>query len=322
LLLYQFPKGPDGRRVKIWRRLQRTGAVAIKNSVYVLPMSEQTREDLQWVLTELRSNGADGAILESRFVDGMTDQQLRELFNAARTEDYRQLREDVEAASAALSAGTQDDATVGRESARRALTRARKRLGEIEEIDFFSAPGHDAADAALRSLSEQTTVKPDRRQNVTETMAPSSVLQGPVRELQGRVWVTRRGVRVDRIASAWLIRRWIDPDARFRFVAGAGHATHESEIRFDMFDAEFTHQGDRCTFEVLTGLARPDDRALGRIGEIVHDIDLKDAKFGRPETDGIATLLSGIVIATDDDDERIERGSALFDDLYRSFLEH
>jgi hypothetical protein len=133
------------------------------------------------------------------------------------------------------------------------------------------------------------------------------------------LWVTRRGVRVDRIASAWLIRHWIDSDARFKFVTGNDYSPDDSEIRFDMFEAEFTHQGELCTFEVLARLARPDDAALQSIAEIVHDIDLKDGKFARPETEGIANLLSGIVAGIDDDERRIERGSQLFDDLYRFF---
>ena len=143
-----------------------------------------------------------------------------------------------------------------------------------------------------------------------------------VQNLAGRVWVTRRGVRVDRIASAWLIRRWIDGDARFKFVPGRNYSPQSDELRFDMFEAEFTHVGDRCTFEVLASLANRDDLALRRVGEIVHDIDLKDGKFGHPETAGIASLLDGIVSATDDDDRRLERGGALFEDLYRSFSDN
>ena len=142
-----------------------------------------------------------------------------------------------------------------------------------------------------------------------------------LQDLKNRVWVTRRGVRVDRIASAWLIRRWIDPGARFKFVAGKGYSPEKDEIRFDMFEAEFTHRGDLCTFEVLARLAKNDDAALHSVGEIVHDIDLKDGKFARPETDGIANLLSGIVAGVDDDEQRIERGGQLFEDLYRYFDE-
>jgi hypothetical protein len=246
----------------------------------------------------------------------MTDQQIRELFNAARSADYRDLAGEIESAVAALPADkdSADQATL--ETARRALARARGRIAEIEVIDFFAAQGHDSVEAKMRTLVERTGVETEDAEKKEKTMA-ADVLQ----DLVGRVWVTRRGVRVDRIASAWLIRRWIDSEGQFKFVAGKSYAPADRELRFDMFEAEFTHEGEMCTFEVLARLARPDDVALRSIGEIVHDIDLKDARFGRPETEGIANLIAGIVAGTDDDERRIERGSALFEDLYRFFNE-
>jgi hypothetical protein len=126
-------------------------------------------------------------------------------------------------------------------------------------------------------------------------------------------------VQIDRIASAWLIRRFIDPGARFKFVPGAGYAATADELRFDMFEGEFTHRGDRCTFEVLLAEAGLDDPALGAIGEIIHDIDLKDGKYGREEVGGIRTLIAGIASSHNDDNQRLERGGAVFDDLHRYF---
>jgi hypothetical protein len=131
--------------------------------------------------------------------------------------------------------------------------------------------------------------------------------------------VTRTGVHVDRIASAWLIRRFVDPDAAFKFVPAKGYTPEPGELRFDMFEAEFTHEGDRCTFETLCSRLGLADSALQALGEVVHDIDLKEEKFGRPETAGVARLLAGLARRTRDDHERIERGSQLFDDLYESF---
>ena len=131
--------------------------------------------------------------------------------------------------------------------------------------------------------------------------------------------MTRQGVQVDRIASAWLIRRFIDPGARFKFVAGKGYARLPGELRFDMFEGEFTHKGDRCTFEVLVAHAGLADAALAAIGEIIHDIDLKDGKYGREETAGVRSLISGIASAHNDDNQRLERGAVLLDNLYSSF---
>jgi len=314
VLLYQFPKGPDARRVKVWRRLQSIGAVAIKNSAYVLPLNDQSQEDFAWLLEELQSSGADGAMLESRFVNGMTDQQIRELFNTARSADYQNLHKSIEADVAALPSDRDIDDAVSLENARRALGHARKRIAEIEAIDFFGAEGHDTVEEAMRALVERTSNRIGDAGKENKKMT-DAVLE----DLTGRVWVTRRGVRVDRIASAWVIRRWIDPDARFKFVTGKSYEPADNEIRFDMFEAEFTHQGDMCTFEVLARLVGNEDAAMRSVGEIVHDIDLKDAKFDRPETAGVANLLVGIVAGIEDDEKRIERGSALFDDLYRFF---
>jgi hypothetical protein len=313
VLIYQFPQVPGSRRVKAWRRLQGIGAVAIKNSAYVLPLNDQSREDFEWLLTEMTESGAEGVILESRLVGGLSDQEIEGQFNAARDADYLQLVEDLENAKAALS---QED--VGGESSvrdmRRALARARKRIADIEAIDFFGAGAHEAAEASLRELDQRILQLSDSADRRVTTMTGSKV-----QDLKKRVWVTRRNVRVDRIASAWFIRRWIDPDAEFKFVAGEGYTPAEREIRFDMFAAEFTHDADMCTFEVLNRLLGADDHALNCIAEIVHDIDLKDGKFARPETEGIAHLLTGLVSGTEDDTGRLERGGAMFEDLYRYF---
>jgi hypothetical protein len=140
-----------------------------------------------------------------------------------------------------------------------------------------------------------------------------------LQDFQDRTWVTRKGIHVDRMASAWLIRRFIDPNARFKFVPSKGYQSQPGEIRFDMYEAEFTHEGDRCTFEVLIERMGISDPGLGPIAEIVHDIDLKDAKFVREETPGIDRLIAGIAMANKDDEARLVRGTAVFDDLYEFF---
>ena len=141
----------------------------------------------------------------------------------------------------------------------------------------------------------------------------------PERVAPGRTWVTRQGVFVDRIASAWLIRRFIDPEARFKFVPARGYRPAAGELRFDMFEAEYTHEGERCTFQTLVARFGLDDPALAAVGEIVHDIDCKDEQFGRPETQGVARLLRGIADGTEHDEDRLERGGRLFEDLYAAF---
>jgi hypothetical protein len=141
----------------------------------------------------------------------------------------------------------------------------------------------------------------------------------PTSELVGRTWVTRQGVKVDRISSAWFVRRFLDPKARLRFIDPKTEEARPGEIGFDMVGGEFTHEGDRCTLETLVRRSAVSDRALKPIIEIVHDIDLKDGKFGRPEAAGVAQILTGLFAASSDDQGRLDRGFAIFDDLYASF---
>jgi len=309
LLIHQLPPQPAYLRVKIWRRLQAMGAVAVKGAVYALPMDEQTQEDFRWLVREIIGSGGEASLCEARFVDGLSDQQVRALFDAARDADYEAIRKEAAALESELAARPERHA-----EGRRQLARLRRQLTQIAGIDFFGAPGRAATEAALATL-EARLAEPDADVAAEENMASGEALRG----LHGRTWATREGVHVDRIASAWLILRFIDPEARFEFVPGKGRAPRPREIRFDMYEAEFTHEGDKCTFEVLLQRATLDEPALQAIGEIVHDIDLKDGKFGREETAGVAGLIAGIVLAHPEDGQRLARGAAVLDDLYQYF---
>jgi len=301
-LIHQIPPTPAYLRVKVWRRLQRLGAVQVKSSVYVLPNTEQAREDFTWLLREITGEGGDALVCEVSLVDGLGDAQVEAMFRAARDEDYAALARDANELAASAEAE--------RAKPLAALARLRKRFAETASIDFHGAPGKRDAEAALAAA--------EARIRRADMPAPRDLATREA--LRGRTWVTRAGVFVDRIASAWLVRRFIDPDARFRFVTEARYRPAPGEVRFDMYEAEFTHEGDRCTFEaLLERLGMGDDAALAAVAEVVHDIDLKDGKFGRPETPGIELLLAGLARAEPDDARRLERGAALFDALYASF---
>jgi len=188
----------------------------------------------------------------------------------------------------------------------------RKRLADIARIDFFGATGRLSAESLVAEL--ETKIAEEKEMPEAQRQADSAA-----GELKGRTWVTRKGVHVDRIACAWLIRRFIDPKASIRYVPGKGYEPKKGELRFDMFEGEFTHVGDRCSFEVLLAHVGLSDPALEAIAEIVHDIDLKDGKFGREEAAGIAHLIAGIAMANDDDDLRVVQGGPVFDNLYQYF---
>jgi hypothetical protein len=306
LLIHQLPPQPAYLRVKIWRRLQALGAVAVKGAVYVLPLDEQTQEDMRWLVREIIGSGGEAALCEARFVDGLSDQQVRALFDGARDADYELIRKETAALADELAVQPERQAET-----RKQLARLRRQLSQIAAIDFFGANRRAAAEAALAAL-ETRLAEPEPDAGAEESMSSGE-------QLRGRTWVTREGVHVDRIASAWLVRAFIDPEAHFEFVPDKGRAPRPGEVRFDMYEAELTHEGDRCTFEVLLDRARLDEPALHAIGEIVHDIDLKDGKFGREETAGVAGLIGGIVLAHREDEQRLARGAAVLDDLYAYF---
>jgi hypothetical protein len=311
LLIHQIPPKPDYFRVKIWRRLQRLGAVAIKNSVYVLPKNEQTQEDFQWVLREIVEGRGEASLCEARFVEGLSDDQVEALFQVARGAEYDQIAEEARRLAESPLPDEQREAT-RRTQLEIDLTRLKRRLAEVVAIDFFGAPGREAAEGLVSGVEVRMTGK-------NSMLGPDSARTFRRENFLGKTWVTRKGIYVDRMASAWLIRRFIDPDARFKFVPPKGYKPLPGELRFDMFEAEFTHEGDRCTLEVLIERTGIHDPGLSPIAEIVHDIDLKDSKFGRQDTIGIERLIAGIAMAHKDDENRLVRGAAVFDDLYEYF---
>ncbi|MDV3455824.1 chromate resistance protein [Sphingomonas sp. HF-S4] len=300
-LLHQLPAKPPYLRVKIWRRLQGIGAVPLKNAVHVLPKSDTAEAAFRELLAEIVASGGDATLLEARLVLGQNDGAVRALFDTARDADYAEIADAARRLLETGPASGQD------------IAKLQRRLADVGALDFFGAHGRQDADAALAELDLQRYQHPDiGRHEPADAIDPA--------DLTGKTWVTRRGVHVDRIACAWLIQRFVDPQAVFRFVDAKTHAPQPGELRFDMADAEFTHEGDRCSFETivlrgnLTG-----DSGLAALGEIIHELDIGDGKFARPETAGVGAMLSGVCASSDDDLERIARASDALDQFYAFF---
>lgn len=310
LLIHQIPPKPAYLRVKIWRRLQRLGAVPVKNSVYVLPKNEQTQEDFQWLLREVKESGGDAFLCEARFVEGLSDEEVEQLFRSAREVDYQEISRETERIAKNLRKKNYPD---GEQKKQLALDaeRIQKRLAEVKAMDFFAAANRDAAERALFALEARLHGSPSQGKATADRWR--------LEDFQGRTWVTRKGIHVDRMATAWLVRRFVDEKASFKFVTAKGYMPETGELRFDMYEAEFTHEGDLCTFEVLMDRLGLDDAALRVLGEIVHEIDLKDGKFSRQETPGIDRLIAAIAMAHKEDEARLTRATALFDDLYEYY---
>jgi hypothetical protein len=305
LLIHQIPAKPLYLRAKIRKRLTSLGAVALKDSVYALPARKALLPRLQAIADEARSGGGEAYVLRAAFVMAQARDALVESFQRERAADYEALTRDVRGWTAELKRRSR---TVPLEGSLRArLARAKRRLELIRAIDFFDARAHHEAEASLEALE---------RELLSEPAAPPGSRH---RELVGRTWVTRRGIQVDRIASAWFVRRFLDPKARLRFIDPGAEVVRPDEIRFDMVAGDFTHEEDRCTLETLVLRTGMKDPALARVAEIVHEIDIKDGKYSCPETKGVQQMLGGMLMATPDDQSRLDRGFAMFDDLYQSF---
>lgn len=307
LLIHQIPPQPNYLRVKARRRLQQLGAVSIKQTVYALPKSTQAQEDFAWLRGEIVAGGGEAFICSAGFLGGLSDAEVERLFVDAREQDYLAIAEEGQALRDSVAAGGSDEA-VGQ------LRKLQRRLAEVEAIDFFGTPSRTNVEALLAEIEDLA--------HGPAEVAARGVASGATEEAgsyRGRTWVTRENVFVDRMASAWLIRRFIDPEARFAFVPGRERQPGPGEVRFDMFEAEFTHEGDRCTFETLLHRFGIGVRGVHAIAEIVHDLDFKDTKFGRPETAGVLALLTSIATAASDDEARLARSRELFEGLYAFF---
>jgi hypothetical protein len=308
LLIHQLPPQPNALRVKIWRRLQQVGAVAIKQSVYVMPLSEQSQEDLSWTLKQIAAGGGDGSIGVVRFVEGLADEQVIALFQTARKSDYQKIIQEANTLLTEWSAGERDPLDPAVRGAAQ-VSKLQRRFDEVAAIDFFLAPERGTAEILIQDLTARLS-----GQSSNEN-AGMHTLDG----LRGKTWVTRKNLFVDRIACGWLIRRFVDRSAVFKFVDADTHSPEPDQIRFDMFDGEYTHEGDRCTFEVMVQRFGLQDRGLVHVAKVIHDIDLKDTRYDLAETAGFHALLTGLAASQPDDDQRMTLGMQLVENLYAYF---
>lgn len=297
LLTHQLASGPSGFRVKVWRKLQEIGAVTVRNSVYVLPASPEALEDFQWLRQEIVDGGGEATVFTADAVSSLEEQEIIRSFQEARNHDYAGVIADLHALEKACVKGP------GR-SAAADLAKLRRRLEAVMAVDFFEASRRAETLVALRRC-EGLIQTPKSVPKVVRVSDPSTYRK--------RRWVTRRHLHIDRLASAWLIRRCIDLEAQFAFVDD-GAKLRKGDVPFDMFEVEFGHHGDECTFETLLKAFGLDDPVLEVIARIVHDADLKDGRFGRRDVDGIEKAIRALASQLPDG-RLLEVGMCLFDGL-------
>jgi hypothetical protein len=307
ILVHQLPPTPSNLRVRTWRRLQELGAVAVKQSVYVLPDTAGTREDCEWLKVEIEGAGGEASVYSANHLDAAGESALIDQFRHATQQAYAELAGELQRIRRA------DSSRQGRSQRRRHLARYRQRLAAIERVDFFGGAGRDRVVTLLGDLDAAV---PSAAQGMNRQLAAEP---GDAVGYAGRLWVTRPRPGVDRMASAWLIRRFIDSTARFGFMTDV--KTAGDAVPFDMFGGGFGHEGDRCTFETLTSRFGVRDAAVARISEIVHDLDFKDGKFGAPESATLGMAIDGLQLSSADDNVLLEQGMTLFEAFYRSFAQ-
>ncbi len=291
LLIFSLPANRASQRVEIWRKLQRNGTLPLRSSGHVLPNTPANQEKLEWLARSIRSYKGEASVVQVQAFDDLPDARLRQLFIEARSQDYqrvlRELNKLLSHSSARRGAGR--------------LSRLRRRLQEIVDIDFFGNPLRKQVEALLARADGDEASSPKRRVKAAQ--------------YRNRVWITRPRPGIDRVSSAWLVRKFIDPRARFTFADDPG--VHPGTIPFDMFHAEaFGHRGDDCTFETLCKEFAIREARVRRIAQIVHDADLNDEKFGRTEGVGLDRVLIGWARQDVADDELLRRGMELIEGLY------
>jgi hypothetical protein len=300
LLLLSLPPRPSSLRVRTWRRLKALGAVALKSGAYLLPFSPDRYEQFQWLAQEVQKDRGEATLLKVDRVENMKQPEVIRLFHEARNANY-----------ALLTDRYRKLGSVKRPRAAEELARLARELDRLSDIDFFDAPGRHQALRAREAAERRVTGSPKTGAR------PASRLD--LEALHGRRWATRPRPHVDRLASAWLIKRFLDPAAEFVFAPPEERPAEA--IPFDMAGVEFGHHGDYCTFETLLERSGLRDRRLAIIGEIVHEADLRDGKFRREEARGLDLVLRGLLAAVKDDHDALAQGLILFDGLYSTIGE-
>lgn len=302
VLLVALPPHPSSVRVRVWRKLRALGAVALKKSVYILPFTPENSEQFQWLTQEVQKDRGEATLMKVDQIETMTRAEIVRRFQEARDREYGALA----AAHRRIAQRLERKAPArGMARAQDELLKLARELERVREIDFFDAPGYED----VKRLQEAIAM---RLRPPVSAAAPHADVA--LEALRGRRWVTRPRPHVDRIASAWLIKRFIDTEAQFLFVPPDEFPA--DAIPFDVLGAEFGHQGEDCTFETLLRRSGIRERRLAQLAELVHEVDLRDQKFHRDEAPGIDLAIRGLLAAFKDDHQALAHGMTLFDGLY------
>jgi hypothetical protein len=300
---YSLSSKSSSPRVSIWRQLKRAGAVSPVGGVYILPAQESCSEAFGWLAQQVRQAGGEAVVMHVGQFEGLADQEAIALFRRARQEEYAEIAVQAEHVEKAIH---KEEDTEARMAFKDELDRLQRQLADVARIDYFGCPEKDLLAARLARL---------RMALFPEPSPPIEIAAVETEAYRHARWVTRAHPHVDRLACAWLIRRFIHPNAAIRYAS----EPQADEVPFDVPGAAFSHQGSLCTFEVMLRAFGLQEAALHALAEIVHEIDLRDGVYAHPETSGVDTLLRGWQLTDLADSEMEARGTSLFEGLYAAF---
>jgi hypothetical protein len=301
-LLFNLPAKQSSDRVKVWRRLKKFGAIQLKTSTYVLPDEPVHYERFQWLAKEIVDTGGEATLVRVKDIEGMPHAAIVALFNEARARDYDELFEPLNLLIKDSKARKQTPETFSNQ-----LQKLRQRFQEIRDIDYFqSSRGEDLQ----RLLQKGEALESPKAK-------PETTIRLRAEDYRSKTWITRPRPEIDRVGSAWLIRKFIDPGAKFVFANTP--VEFPKAIPYDMFEVEFSHHGDYCTFETLIQRFVIRDRALLRLAELIHDADVEDDKFHRVEGFGVEQIFKGWAKQGLADQDILSKGFECFDALYAQF---
>ncbi len=315
LFFYSIPSKPVASRMKIWRKLTGAGALPFKGAVYILPDNEENLEYFQWLVSEVVATGGEGAFVKVEKVETANNEEIIHLFNEQREREYRRVEKTLEEIERRLAGIKKGGAIPSKKRLLKQFSAMMREFDEIRKIDFFSSREGEVVKRRVKIM--ELEIKRIGGPEIKKQQAV--IVPKGVKDYQGKIWVTRRNPFVDRMASAWLIKRFVDKEAVFQFMEEREMANLDNKIiLFDVRGGEFTHVGDMCTFETILKSFGLKDKGLKKVAELVHEIDLKDGKYDTPEAKGIEEILMGIRKMSKDDADALERGMAVFEPLYAS----
>jgi hypothetical protein len=313
LFFYSVPSKPVNSRMKIWRMLVKTGAVQFKGSVYILPASDDHYELYQWLVSSVTTLLGDAAFVKVSRIESMKNEEIINLFDQQREKDYQDIGSRLDEFENKLATTPKSSAAANNKKIKGELNKFTKEFQDLGKIDFFSSNTRKELEQRLKHI---TAIVTDLAR--CESGIPSvEIVKRHAADYQGKTWVTRKRPFIDRMASAWLVKCFIDKNANFGFIDESEiEGMNRDTIAFDMVGGQFTHVGDDCTFEVLIEAFGLKDKTLGVMAEIVHQLDLQDDRYRNPAAEGLREILNGIRKTVKDDHEALEKGMGIFEMLY------